>query len=90
MATIPQQQQAITGNQGGENALPATEFSGIGQPLHWLGYTIFDPAMLEAELKLQTDIQGNTTNQTVFKEFAINYTQLRVYIAMIGDQKQLP
>jgi hypothetical protein len=50
---------------------------------------MFDPAMLEAELKLQRDIQGNGTNQTAFKEFAINYTQLWVYIAMIGDNKTI-
>jgi hypothetical protein len=50
---------------------------------------MFDPAMLGAELKLQWDIQGNGTNQTAFKEFAINYTQLWVYIAMIGDQKTI-
>ncbi len=51
-AAIPQQQQATMGNQGGVNALPATEFSGIRQVLHWLGYTMLNPAMLEAELKL--------------------------------------
>jgi hypothetical protein len=44
---------------------------------------------LEAELKLQWDIQGNAMKQTAFKEFAINYTPLWVYIAMIGDQKTI-
>jgi hypothetical protein len=58
--------------------------------LHQLGYTMFDLAILETELKLHWDIQGNGTKQTAFKEFANNYTQLWVYIAMIGDQKQLP
>jgi hypothetical protein len=89
-AAVQQQQQAKTGNQGGVNSLPATKFLRIGQALHWLGYTMFDSATLEAELKLKWDIQGNSTKQTAFKDFAINYTQLRVYIAMIGDQKQLP
>jgi hypothetical protein len=46
---------------------------------------MFDPATLEAELKLLRDIQGNATKQTAFKEFAINYTQLQVYIAMIME-----
>ncbi len=51
-AAVPQQQQATTGNQGGVNVLPAIEFSGIGQALHWLGYTMLNPAVLEVELKL--------------------------------------
>jgi hypothetical protein len=89
VAAVPQQQQATTGNQGGLNALPATKFSGIRQALYQLGYTMFDPTTLEAELKLQRDIQGNAMKQSAFKEFAINYTQLRVYIAMIGDQKTI-
>jgi hypothetical protein len=75
---IPQQEQATMGNQGGVNVLPATKVSAIGEALHRLGSTIFDPAMLKTELKLQRDIQGNGTKQTAFKEFAINYTQLRV------------
>ncbi len=50
---------------------------------------MFDPATLEVELKLQWDIQGNAMKQTAFKEFAINNTQLRVYIAMIGDQNTI-
>jgi hypothetical protein len=57
--------------------------------LHWVGYTMFDPAILGAELKLQQDIQGNVMKQTAFKEFAINYTQLWVYIEMLGDQKTI-
>jgi hypothetical protein len=88
-ATIPQQQQATMGNHGGVSSLPGTEFLGIRQTLHWLGHTMFDPAILGAELKLQWDIQGNVTKQNDFKEFAINYTQLWVYIEMLGDQKTI-
>jgi hypothetical protein len=88
-AAIPQQQQATTGNQRRLKALPATKFLGIRQVLQQLRYTIFNPATLEAELKLQRDNQGNAMKQNTFKEFAINYTQLWVYIAMIGDQKTI-
>ena len=88
-ATIPQQQQATMGNHGGVSSLSGTELLGIRQALHWLGYTMFDPAILGAEHELQRDIQGNATEQTAFKEFAINYTQLWVYIEMLEDQKTI-
>jgi hypothetical protein len=89
-AAVPQQQQATTGNQGGVNALSATKFPGIGQALHRLGYTMFDPAMLEAKLKLQNDIQGNVMKQTVFNEFAITAHNSGCTLQWLGTKKQLP
>jgi hypothetical protein len=77
-------------------AVPATqsqqtqpeEFSGIGTALKRQGHLNYEPTTVASELSLQRDIQGNTTKQTAFKDFATNYTQMRVYLAMVGEQKQ--
>jgi hypothetical protein len=63
------------------------EFLGIGTALKQKGHLNYEPSTVAAELLLQRDIQGNTTKQTAFREFATNYTQLRVYLAMVGEQK---
>jgi hypothetical protein len=60
---------------------------GVGTALKQKGHLNYEPSTVAAELLLQRDIQGNTTKQTAFREFATNYTQLRVYLAMVGKQK---
>jgi hypothetical protein len=65
------------------------EFLGIGMALKQKGHLNYEPSTVAAELLLQRDIQGNTTKQTAFREFATNYTQLRVYLAMVGEQKMV-
>ena len=45
--------------------------------------------VLSSELALQKDIHGNTAKQTAFRDFATNYTQMRVYLAMVGEQKNV-
>jgi hypothetical protein len=68
---------------------PRSEFSGISTTLKRLGHVMYDPATLEAELSLQRNIQGNNVRQAAFRDFTVNYTQLRVYLAMLGDQKMV-
>ncbi len=63
------------------------EFLGIGTALNQKRHQNYEPSTVAAELLLQRDIQGNITKQTAFREFATNYTQLRVYLAMVGKQK---
>jgi hypothetical protein len=47
---------------------------------------MYDLATLEAELSLQRNIQGNNTWQAAFRDFKVNYRQVQVYLAMLGDQ----
>ena len=68
---------------------PQQEFSGIITALKKQGHQNYELSVVSSELALQRDIQGNTTKQTAFREFATNYTQLRVYIAMVGEQKHV-
>jgi hypothetical protein len=77
----PQQQQPP--------AASMADFSGIGSTLKQLGYTMYDPHMLKAELSLQWEIQRNAARQATFKDFKVNYGRFQVYIAMIGDQKTI-
>jgi hypothetical protein len=66
---------------------PQEDFSGITAALKRQGHQNYDVPVVAAELALQRDIGSNTTKQAVFKDFATNYTQLRVYLAMVGTQK---
>jgi hypothetical protein len=68
---------------------PQEEFSGITTALKKQGHQNYEISVVASELALQPDIQGNTTKQTAFREFATNYTQLRVYLAMVGEQKHV-
>jgi hypothetical protein len=61
---------------------PQEEFLGITTAIKKQGHQNYEIPVVASELALQRDIQGNTTNQTAFREFATNYTQLRVYLAM--------
>jgi hypothetical protein len=81
MTAPPQQQQPL--------AASMADLSGIGSALKWLGHTMYNPHMLEAELSLQQEIQGNAARQATFKDFAVNYGQFWEYIALIGDQKTI-
>ncbi len=83
-----QQQQAVQQQQQPTALQTPADFSGLGHALNWMGHTMYNPRMLEAELSLQRDtIEGNATAQARFKDFAVNYGQLRVYGAILGDQK---
>ncbi len=64
-------------------------FSGLANAIKKQGHHNYDIAVLSSELALQRDIQGNTSKQTAFKDFATNYTQMRVYLAMVGEQKNV-
>jgi hypothetical protein len=72
--------------RGPPPGLPS-KFLGIGIALKCLGHVMYDPAMLEAELSLKRDIQGNITQQAAFRDFAVNYMQLRVYWQCWGIRK---
>jgi hypothetical protein len=96
VVTQPQEQeQAVPVHQAqrttqGTTAQPGTnqeEFLGIGTTLKRQGHLNYEPSTVAAELSLQRKIQGNPTKQAAFREFATNYTQLRVYLAMVGEQK---
>ncbi len=74
----------------GAAAQPSTQQDdclGIRTALKKQGHLNYDTALVASELSLQQDIQGNTKNQTAFKEFATNYTQMRIYLAMVGEQQ---
>jgi hypothetical protein len=94
--TQPQGQEQAVPVQQAQRTIPVTtaqpgtnqeEFLGIGTALKRQGYLNYEPITVAAELSLQRDIQGNPTKQAVFQEFATNYTQMRVYLAMVGEQK---
>jgi hypothetical protein len=38
---------------------------------------------------MQRDIQDNVAKQNAFREFTTNYNQMRMYIAMVGEQKSI-
>jgi len=63
------------------------EFSGIATALKKQGHQNYEAQLVASELALQRDIQGNSTKQAAFKDLATNYTQLRFYLAMVGEQK---
>ncbi len=62
---------------------------GITTAIKKQGHQNYEISVMAAELALQREIQGSTTKQTAFREFATNYTQLRVYLAMVGEQKNV-
>jgi hypothetical protein len=93
--TQPQEQEQAVPVQQAQRTTPGTtaqpgtnqeEFSGIGTALKRQGHLNYEPSTVAAELSLQRKIQGNPTKQAAFQEFATNYTQLRVYLAMVGEQ----
>jgi hypothetical protein len=47
---------------------------------------MYDPETIAAELKLQSEIDGNQGKRAAFRDFLVNYTQVRVYLAMVGTQ----
>ncbi len=81
--TLPQMPMGIPAGP------PPGQTSGIGMALKHLGHVMYNPAMLEVDLSLQQDIQGNNTQQAAFRDFTVNYTQLQVYLAMLGDYKMV-
>jgi hypothetical protein len=94
--TQPQEQEQVVLVQQAQRTIPGTmaqpgtnqeEFSGIGTALKRQGHLNYEPITVAVELSLQRNIQGNPTKQAAFQEFATNYTQMRVYLAMVGEQK---
>ena len=65
------------------------EYSGIGNALKRQVQIIHDPLTIMSELAMQRDIQDNAVKQAAFKEFATNYNQMKMYIAMEGKQKSI-
>jgi hypothetical protein len=65
------------------------EYSGIGNALKRQAQVIHEPLTIMADLSLQRDIQDSAVKQTAFREFATNYNQMRIYIAMVGKQKTI-
>jgi hypothetical protein len=63
-----------------------TEYSGIGAALCCLGPNMYNPEIIAAELKLQSDINGDQAKHAAFRNFLVNYTQLQMYLAMAGAQ----
>ncbi len=47
---------------------------------------MYDPETIAAELKLQSQIDGDQGKCAAFQDFLVNYTQVRVYLAMVGTQ----
>jgi hypothetical protein len=73
--------------RGGGNPLQVpTEYSGIGAALRCLGHNMYNPKIIAAELKLQSNINGNQAKHAAFRDFSVNYTQLQMYLAMAGAQ----
>jgi hypothetical protein len=100
MAEAPRGQQAIQPPLGPQMGLPLgplapalphqqEEYSGISTALKRQVQLIHEPLTIMSESAMQRDIQGSTAKQTAFKEFATNYNQMRVYIAMVGEQKSV-
>jgi len=55
-----------------------------------MGHTMYNPCTLKAKLSLQAGaMEGNAAALARFKDFAVNYGQLRVYGAILGDQKTI-
>jgi hypothetical protein len=65
------------------------EYSGIGNALKFQAQLIHEPLTIMADLLVQRDVQDNAVKQNAFREFATNYTQMRIYIAMVGEQKTI-
>jgi hypothetical protein len=66
------------------------DFLGLGHALNRMGHTMYNTWALEAELSLQREtMEGNSAVQARFKDFVVNYGQLRVYGAILGDQKNI-
>ena len=88
----PNQQGQPAAQQQQQPTTPKTsaEFSGLGLALTRMGHTMYNPRTLEAELSLQAGaMEGNAAALARFKDFAVNYGQLRVYGAILGDQKTI-
>ena len=84
-----QRQPPLTKHIAAQPPTPQENFSGITTALKKQGHKNYENPVVAAELALQRDIQGNTAKQAAFREFAMNYTQLRVYLAMVGEQKSV-
>jgi hypothetical protein len=63
-----------------------TEYYGLKTALRCLGHNMYDPEMIAAELKQQSEINGDQGKRAAFQDFLVYYTQVRVYLAMVGMQ----
>ena len=71
---------------GGNPPQAPTEYSGSGAAHRCLGHNMYDPEIIAAELKLQSNIDNDQAKRAAFRNFLVNYTQLRMYLAMAGAQ----
>ena len=82
----PPPQQGGGGNTGGP-APGGTDYSSIEAALQRLGHTMYNPATIDAKLRVQsTVIPGDSTSRAGFCNFVANIQQLRLYLAMLGGQ----
>jgi hypothetical protein len=100
-AEAPRGQHDFPPQQGPQMGLPMAppvqtphlqqqeEYSGIGNALKRQAQVIHEPLTIMADLSLQRDVQDSAMKQTAFREFATNYNQMRIYIAMVGEQKTI-
>jgi hypothetical protein len=86
---VDQRQNPPTVQPANHPPTPQEEFLGITTAIKKQGHQNYEIPGVSSELALQWDIQGNTMKQTAFREFATNYTQLRVYLTMVGEQKNV-
>ncbi len=77
-------QQGVGGN--GNPPQAPTEYSGLETALRHLGHNMYDPETITAKLKLQSEIDGDQGKRAAFRDFLVNYNQVRVYLAMVGTQ----
>ena len=72
---------------GGTPPARADTYFGIGSVLRKLGYTMYDPGNLEAELAIQCGVTpGDATSCQTFKDFVVNVHKFRGYLAMLGGK----
>jgi hypothetical protein len=47
---------------------------------------MYNPEIIAAELKLQSNIDGDQAKHAAIRNFLVNYTQLQMYLAMAGAE----
>ena len=82
-------QQLPTTVKANQPQAQSEDFSGIGAALKCKGHLNYKVAMVDSELSLQWDVQGNMMKQAASWDFATNFAQMRMYLAMVGEQKMV-
>jgi len=75
------------GMGGGQQPTGDPAYSGIDSVIQKLGGRMYDPATIHAKLAVQLrGTPGDLANRTSFRKFVVNVQELRVYLAMLGNQ----